>query len=70
MDISRLEMILKLMRKMDVAEIKFDDVHIKLFESIAEPELPPEAKEMLDKLENDKTSDDDILMNPYAGLET
>lgn len=64
-----LEDIIKILKKHKIKEFSMDDLKIVFFDEIHEPELTEEQKEMLDKLENDTTSDEDILMNPYAGME-
>lgn len=69
MDITELELIINLMREKKVSELKMDALHVKLFDDFEQPELPEKARKILEKLEDEEASDEDILMNPYAGME-
>ena len=70
-DIQELKALIKWIKKQNIKEFKLDNLSVIFFESddYDQSVISSEAKEMLDKLQNDKTTDDDILMNPYAGLQ-
>lgn len=71
MKIEELEQVFILMKKHDVSSLALDGeiVTIKMRDDY-EKEMSPEIKEALEKLEkSENVSDEDILYDPYAGLE-
>lgn len=69
MELKKLEETLKLMKKYKVQEISYGEMTIKLSDDF-ESDLSPEARKALENIEKSSdTSDEDILYNPYAGLE-
>jgi hypothetical protein len=69
MDVEILEQICKIMHKYKVNDLKMANNHIRI-EDFTAGDLDEEAKKKLEKLKNaSKVSDEDILFNPYAGLD-
>jgi len=68
MEIHKIEAIIDLMRKKSVEEIRLDDMHIKLFPDYNDDdEVSEDLKKALEKI--NATTDEDIMLDPYAGLE-
>lgn len=66
-DFKELKALVEYLKGQNIKEFVLDDLKI-VFKDFEEPaELTEEQKEMLDKVES--ASDEDILMNPYAGME-
>lgn len=69
MDVNELEKMLKTLKKYGVTEFKNEDCLIKL-DADYDATLSPEVTEALEKLKkSEDVTDEDVLFNPYAGLE-
>lgn len=68
-NIEELEKILKLMKEYKVESLTMDELHLKLFDDF-DGNLSPETQAQLNKMKQaEQVSDEEVLFNPYAGLE-
>ena len=68
MEIEQIEKIVDLMRDKCVQELNIEGLHLKLFDDYDSP--PEYTDEEISKLAKaNEVSDDEIMLNPYAGLE-
>lgn len=68
MNIESIEAIINLMKKNRVLELEVEGLSLKL-DPHFEEEIPEELKEKINKMMEDDADDEEILMNPYVGLE-
>ncbi len=69
MDLETLEKTFILMRKHKVLELRLDDDYIKLADDFDDT-LSPETQKALAQMQKaEQATDEEVLFNPYAGLE-